>query len=193
MPWRSVLHKCRKRVKSRPTLSGNSLHQRSERYATMPTMEQKFAWLRCVEAERKSLLWIDLVGKHRLSRARDRRCSPYCTSRSILVGIKLDRRDNPEEIERLRERRQSPITQQQGEDMRKKIRAVAYMECSALTQKGLKLVFDEAIQLGLQCMSCTHCCRLHTIELLHAMFVYMCTHVCKHWCTCTNSHPKFHS
>ena len=111
----------------------------------------------------------------------------------ILVGTKLDLRDNPEEIERLRERRQSPITQQQGEDMRKKIRAVAYMECSALTQKGLKLVFDEAIQLGLQCMSCTHCCRLHTIELLHAMFVYMCTHVCKHWCTCTNSHPKFHS
>ena len=67
----------------------------------------------------------------------------------ILVGTKLDLRDNPEEIERLRERRKSPITQKQGEAMRKKIRAVAYMECSALTQAGLKYIFDEAIRIVL--------------------------------------------
>ena len=89
----------------------------------------------------------------------------------ILVGTKLDLRDSKEDIERLKAKNESPITQQQGEDMRKKIEAVAYMECSALTQKWLKSVFDRAIRLGLQCMSCTHCCRLHTIELLHAMFV----------------------
>ena len=89
----------------------------------------------------------------------------------ILVGTKLDLRDSQADIERLRERHQSPITQQQGEAMRKKIRAAAYMECSALTQAGLRDVFDEAARLGLQCMSCTHCCRMHTIELLHAMFV----------------------
>ena len=67
----------------------------------------------------------------------------------ILVGTKLDLRDNPEEIERLRERRKSPIAQKQGEAMRKKIRAVAYMECSALTQAGLRDVFDEAIKVVL--------------------------------------------
>ena len=67
----------------------------------------------------------------------------------ILVGTKLDLWDSPAEIERLRARYQSPITPYQGEAMRKKIGAVAYMECSALTQAGLRDVFDEAIKVVL--------------------------------------------
>lgn len=67
----------------------------------------------------------------------------------ILVGTKLDLRDNPAEVERLRERRQSPISPTQGEAMRKKISAVCYKECSALTQQGLKDIFDEAIKVVL--------------------------------------------
>lgn len=64
----------------------------------------------------------------------------------ILVGTKLDLREDTETINRLAEKKLAPITYQQGVNMSKEINAVKYMECSALTQKGLKDVFDEAIR-----------------------------------------------
>ena len=67
----------------------------------------------------------------------------------ILVGTKLDLRDSPADVERLNMKGKAPITQQQGESMRKQLGAVAYMECSALTQVGLKVIFDEAIRIVL--------------------------------------------
>lgn len=42
--------------------------------------------------------------------------------------------------------RMAPIQYSQGVAMCKDIGAVKYLECSALTQKGLKTVFDEAIR-----------------------------------------------
>lgn len=64
----------------------------------------------------------------------------------ILVGTKLDLRDDKETIEKLREKNLSPITYLQGLAMAKDVKAVKYLECSALTQKGLKTIFDEAIR-----------------------------------------------
>ena len=64
----------------------------------------------------------------------------------ILVGTKVDLREDKETLERLREKQLSPITYQQGLQMAKEISAVKYLECSALTQKGLKNVFDESIR-----------------------------------------------
>ncbi|XP_033629921.1 ras-related C3 botulinum toxin substrate 1-like [Asterias rubens] len=67
----------------------------------------------------------------------------------ILVGTKLDLRDNQETIDKLRERNLSPIKFNEGIQMNKEIGGVKYLECSALTQKGLKTVFEEAIRVVL--------------------------------------------
>jgi len=64
----------------------------------------------------------------------------------LLVGTKLDLRDDRDTLEKLRERRMSPIDYQRASQLAREIGAIRYLECSALTQKGLKNVFDEAIR-----------------------------------------------
>ncbi|CAF3288036.1 unnamed protein product, partial [Rotaria sp. Silwood2] len=66
------------------------------------------------------------------------------------IGTKLDQRDDENIIQKLREQKLSPITSLEGETMRKKIGAIKYLECSALTKQGLKTVFDEAIRACLR-------------------------------------------
>ena len=62
------------------------------------------------------------------------------------MGTKLDLRDDPEVGEQLRQRKMAPIQYEQAVQVRKEIKAVKYLECSALTQQNLKSVFDEAIK-----------------------------------------------
>ncbi|CAH3137162.1 ras-related C3 botulinum toxin substrate 1 [Pocillopora verrucosa] len=64
----------------------------------------------------------------------------------ILVGTKLDLRDDKETLEKLKEKKLLPVLYTDGLKMTKEISAQKYLECSALTQKGLKTVFDEAIR-----------------------------------------------
>ncbi|KAG7530651.1 hypothetical protein FFLO_04877 [Filobasidium floriforme] len=67
----------------------------------------------------------------------------------ILVGTKLDMRKDPQTLDKMRERKQQPIEYSQGVSMANQIQAAKYLECSALTQLGLKTVFDEAIRVVL--------------------------------------------
>ena len=93
----------------------------------------------------------------------------------ILVGTELDLRDNKEEMERLKQENKAPITQQQGEAMRKQIGAVAYIECSALTRVGISDVFDEALRVVLYGMGCT--CIVVGSPQWSCCIVCMCTNV----------------
>ncbi|XP_037301962.1 ras-related C3 botulinum toxin substrate 1-like, partial [Manduca sexta] len=68
----------------------------------------------------------------------------------ILVGTKIDLRDDRETLSLLSEQGMSPLKREQGQKLANKIRAVKYMECSALTQRGLKQVFDEAVRAVLR-------------------------------------------
>jgi Ras-related C3 botulinum toxin substrate 1 len=64
----------------------------------------------------------------------------------ILVGTKLDLRDDEATKESLRQKKMAPIQYEQAVMVAKEIKAQKYLECSALTQRNLKSVFDEAIR-----------------------------------------------
>ena len=67
----------------------------------------------------------------------------------ILVGTKQDLRKDIVTIERLKDQHQVPITRAEGLKLKKEIRAVNYVECSALTQEGVRDVFNEAVKVVL--------------------------------------------
>ncbi|WFD01005.1 GTPase Cdc42 [Malassezia yamatoensis] len=68
----------------------------------------------------------------------------------LIVGTQIDLRDDPVVIDKLARQKQRPITPEMGERLARELGAVKYVECSALTQKGLKNVFDEAIVAALE-------------------------------------------
>ncbi|CAG2184041.1 unnamed protein product, partial [Oppiella nova] len=65
-------------------------------------------------------------------------------------GTQIDLRDDAATVEKLSKNKQKPITSEAGEKLAKELKAVKYVECSALTQRGLKNVFDEAILAALE-------------------------------------------
>ena len=50
------------------------------------------------------------------------------------MGTQIDLRDDAATIEKLAKNKQKPITFEQGEKLAKELKAVKYVECSALTQ-----------------------------------------------------------
>lgn len=52
----------------------------------------------------------------------------------LLVGTQIDLRDEVSTVEKLSKVKQKPITQEAGERLAKELKAVKYVECSALTQ-----------------------------------------------------------
>jgi Ras-related C3 botulinum toxin substrate 1 len=70
----------------------------------------------------------------------------YCPSVPIvLCGTKADSRTDDVALKRLTDRQQSPVTEAEARRFADSMR-VPYVECSALTQQGVKQVFDTAIR-----------------------------------------------
>jgi cell division control protein 42 len=67
----------------------------------------------------------------------------------LIVGTQIDLRDDSQVIEKLARQKQRPVTSDLGERLARELGAVKYVECSALTQKGLKNVFDEVCAVDL--------------------------------------------
>ena len=68
----------------------------------------------------------------------------------LLVGTQIDLKDDPSTIEKLAMNKQKHITPETAEKLARDLKAVKYVEWPALTWKGLKNVFDEAILAALE-------------------------------------------
>ncbi|KAI9733249.1 MAG: GTP-binding protein Rho1 [Cirrosporium novae-zelandiae] len=67
----------------------------------------------------------------------------------ILVGCKADLRTDPKTREELKKTSQEPVSADKAEDVRKKIGAKMYIECSAKTNENVAKVFEEATRAAL--------------------------------------------
>jgi len=68
-----------------------------------------------------------------------------------LVALKCDLRDNPQTPKSIQESGgQGPVTYEEGLQVAKNIQAVRYLECSALLDKGVKEVFQNAASVSLK-------------------------------------------
>lgn len=67
----------------------------------------------------------------------------------IIVGNKLDKRNDADVIRELSELGKKPITYSEGQSLKTKIKAAGYVECSARTSKGVTDVFEAAVAVAL--------------------------------------------
>ena len=72
----------------------------------------------------------------------------------MLVGTQCDLRNDVKVLIELNKYNDKPVTEAQARQLAKDIDAECYVECSALTQKNLKEVFDEAILVSLDSRGC---------------------------------------
>jgi len=70
------------------------------------------------------------------------------TARVILVGTKIDLREDADALSELKKIGKEPVSAEMGKAKATELGAVSYLECSALTQAGLKEVFESALCCG---------------------------------------------
>ena len=84
-------------------------------------------------------------------------------------GTKIDLREDKETLQILAENGQAPIKREQGQKLANKIRCVKYLECSALTQRGLKQVGER---------TCYDFAPINRVEIISGgEFLYQCNYI----------------
>lgn len=68
----------------------------------------------------------------------------------VLVGTKVDLRDDPHVTDESHHMSENAITEKMGTQLAKEVGAVAYLECSAATQVGIPELFDFCIRVVLK-------------------------------------------
>ncbi|XP_075904995.1 rho-related GTP-binding protein RhoU-like isoform X2 [Nelusetta ayraudi] len=68
----------------------------------------------------------------------------------VLVGTQLDLREDVQVLINLAQNQERPVGSEEGRQLAQELGAVAFAECSALTQKNLKDAFDAAILASIQ-------------------------------------------
>lgn len=68
----------------------------------------------------------------------------------VLVGTQLDQREDVQVLINLAQNQERPVSTEEGRQLAQELGAVSFSECSALTQKNLKDVFDAAIVASMQ-------------------------------------------
>ena len=68
----------------------------------------------------------------------------------LVVGTRLDLREDRDTIRHLADKELAPVQHQQGLKLAKEVNAAKYLECSALTKNGLEAVFEQAIRAVFQ-------------------------------------------
>ncbi|XP_062304094.1 rho-related GTP-binding protein RhoU isoform X2 [Osmerus eperlanus] len=68
----------------------------------------------------------------------------------VLVGTQLDLREDVQVLIHLAQNQETPLSAEEGQECAQEIGAITFIECSALTQKNLKDVFDSVILTGIQ-------------------------------------------
>ena len=76
--------------------------------------------------------------------------SKHCPSAHvILVGTKLDLRNDVNYVKKMEAREEKIVTYKEGQELADFLDAAGYVECSSKTKIGLKKVFDDAIRVSL--------------------------------------------
>ncbi|XP_063163005.1 rho-related GTP-binding protein RhoU isoform X2 [Candoia aspera] len=87
----------------------------------------------------------------------------------ILVGTQSDLREDVKVLIELDKCKEKPVTEEAARLCAEEIKAASYIECSALTQKNLKEVFDAAIRA----VVCMPRCRKQRSQILLLFYSYI--------------------